>query len=44
MGDLDLLRVDHIGSLRRPQPLLDMRARFDDGDATPEELRRWRTS
>ncbi len=38
MGGLDLMRVDHIGSFRRPQPLLDMRARFEDGDATPEEL------
>ena len=38
MGELDLLRVDHIGSFRRPEPLLDMHTRFDDGDATPEEL------
>ena len=38
MGALDLLRVDHIGSLRRPQALLDLRARVDDGNATPEEL------
>ena len=38
MGELDLLRVDHIGSLRRPQTLLDMRSRFESGDATPEEL------
>ncbi len=38
MGELDLLRVDHIGSLRRPQALLDMRSRFESGDATPEEL------
>ena len=38
MGELDMLRVDHIGSLRRPQALLDMRSRFESGDATPEEL------
>ena len=38
MGELDMLRVDNIGSLRRPQALLDMRARFEGGDATPEEL------
>ena len=38
MEELDLLRVDHIGSFRRPEPLLDMHTRFDDGDATPEEL------
>ena len=38
MGELDLLRVDHIGSFRRPEPLLDMHTRFDNGDATPEEM------
>ena len=38
MGELDLLRVDHIGSFRRPRPLLDMQARLDDGEATLDEL------
>ena len=38
MGELDLMRVDHIGSLRRPQALLDLRARVDDGEATSDEL------
>ena len=38
MGELDTLRVDNIGSLRRPDSLLDMRARFESGDATSEEL------
>ena len=38
MGELDTLRVDNIGSLRRPDALLDMRARFESGDATSDEL------
>ncbi len=38
MGELDTLRVDNIGSLRRPDSLLDMRARFESGDATSEKL------
>lgn len=38
MGELDLMRVDHIGSLRRPQALLDLRVRVDDGEATSDEL------
>ena len=38
MPDLDLLRVDHIGSLARPRALLEMHARFDAGGASPEEL------
>lgn len=38
MPDLDLLRVDHIGSLARPRALLEMHARFDAGDASLEEL------
>ena len=36
---LESLRVDHIGSLARPQALLDMRAKFDSGDAAEFELR-----
>ena len=38
MGALDMLRVDHIGSLRRPQALLDLQSRVDSGDAPPDEL------
>ena len=38
MGELDTLRVDNIGSLRRPDSLLDLRARVDDGEATSDEL------
>jgi 5-methyltetrahydropteroyltriglutamate--homocysteine methyltransferase len=37
--ELDNLRVDHIGSLSRPQALLDVHARADAGVATPDELR-----
>ena len=36
---LESLRVDHIGSLARPQALLDMRAKFESGDAAQGELR-----
>ena len=36
---LDKLRVDHIGSLSRPQALLDVHVRADAGDVTTEELR-----
>ncbi len=36
-GPLDNLRVDHIGSLVRPRPLLDMHARVDAGD-TPASV------
>jgi 5-methyltetrahydropteroyltriglutamate--homocysteine methyltransferase len=32
-------RADHVGSLLRPKPLLDMRARYHSGDITAEELR-----
>jgi len=32
-------RADHIGSLKRPENLLAMRVKFDEGKATPEELR-----
>ena len=38
MPDLDLLRVDHIGSLARPRALLEMHARFDAGGASLEDL------
>lgn len=37
MPDLDLLRVDHIGSLARPRALLETHARFDAGDVSIEE-------
>lgn len=32
-------RADHVGSLLRPKPLLDMRARYHSGDISAEELR-----
>ena len=32
-------RADHIGSLKRPQTLLDKRAEFDAGKCSPEELK-----
>ena len=38
MGEMDTLRVDHIGSLVRPRALLDMHARIDNAEAAPEEL------
>ena len=38
MGEMDTLRVDHIGSLVRPRALLDMHARKDNAEASPEEL------
>ena len=37
-GPLDMLRVDHIGSLVRPAPLLAMHRRLDAGEASAEEL------
>ena len=37
--ELDNLRVDHIGSLSRPQALLDVHKRADDGQVTADELR-----
>lgn len=32
-------RADHIGSLKRPQYLLDKRDEYDDGKCTREELK-----
>ncbi len=37
-GQLDHLKVDHIGSFVRPRPLLDMHARVDAGNAADSEL------
>ncbi len=38
-AELDNLRVDHIGSLSRPQALLDVHKRADVGETTADELR-----
>ena len=38
-GTLDRLRVDHIGSLSRPQSLLDLHRRVDAQQASQEDLR-----
>ncbi|MDA0799205.1 MAG: hypothetical protein O2826_06510 [Chloroflexi bacterium] len=38
-AELDNLRVDHIGSLSRPQALLDVHKRADVGEAAADELR-----
>lgn len=37
-GPFDLLRADHIGSLRRPDALKDAQARFDRGEALEAEV------
>ncbi|MGE5303175.1 MAG: methionine synthase [Alphaproteobacteria bacterium] len=37
-NDLDKIRVDHIGSLVRPAKLKEVFARYDRGQASPEEL------
>jgi len=36
--NLDTIRIDHIGSLVRPAKLKDVFARYDRGQASPEEL------
>ena len=37
--ELDELRVDHVGSLSRPQPLLDLQRQVDDRKASLDDLR-----
>jgi 5-methyltetrahydropteroyltriglutamate--homocysteine methyltransferase len=38
-GDLDRIRTDHTGALRRPEWLNDLYARLGEGDASPDEVR-----
>ena len=40
MNDLKRLRIDHIGSLVRPQKLREAFARYDRGQASRDELAR----